>query len=93
MNVFPMALANAPGLRESQLRGIVCNGLLPHANLLFSCASRAAIEGKVMREKRKDAKSAPLATRALKEAMLNAEDFEMGASGRLASPCCRQLAS
>jgi hypothetical protein len=38
-------LANAPGLRESQLRGIVRSGLPSHANLLLSCASCAAIEG------------------------------------------------
>jgi hypothetical protein len=35
-----MALANALGLRESQLRWIVCSGLPPHANLLFFYANR-----------------------------------------------------
>jgi hypothetical protein len=48
---------------------------------------------KVVREKEKAAESALLATRVLNEAMLNVEDFEMGASGRLASACCRQRAS
>jgi hypothetical protein len=41
---LPMALANAPDLRESELSGIVCSGLPSHANLLFLCANRAAVD-------------------------------------------------
>jgi hypothetical protein len=44
MNVFSMALANAPGLRESQLREIVRSGVPPHANVLFFCANDAAVD-------------------------------------------------
>jgi hypothetical protein len=60
-NCFPMAGSNAPGLRESQLRGIVCNGLPPHANLLFSCASRAAVEDSRSRKHRLACKSRRMA--------------------------------
>ena len=44
-----MALAPAPGLRESQLREIVRSGLPPHANLLFFRANRAMREEELPR--------------------------------------------
>jgi hypothetical protein len=37
-------LGERAGLRESQLKRIVCSGLPPHANLLFFCANRAAVD-------------------------------------------------
>jgi hypothetical protein len=52
-----MALANAPGLRESQLRGIESSDLPSHANLLFFCANLAAIEEACLRKRRLAKKS------------------------------------
>jgi hypothetical protein len=43
MNVFPAALANAPSLRESQLRGIMRSDLPARASLLLFCANRVAV--------------------------------------------------
>jgi hypothetical protein len=56
-----LAFANAPGLRRDQLRGIVCNRLPLHANLLFSCASRAAAEGRRFRLASKSRRMAMMA--------------------------------